>query len=379
MRRSSDWVLDVSVHFLGEGPSFQGRAQPGQVVLDWGATPLVQVTGGVWYFENIQLGNRSYPTSQQGVEAYGTDSLVNLKDVRIRTGSQSASGILASRGAEVRLYGTIELNEDLHDTELNSSFCSIVAEYHGAVRVRDSAGTLSLGNGSLSAGYYGTIELGGSSARITSWGDQSNCLAVNDSGRIDLHGTTTTLCAKKPGNTLIGLEDDGHILAEDATINLQTIASVPGAVILQKSSVFNGGPIVAQGPRGIVFATMSGSALGASVVGTVESVSADTGSYCFLRCSTNPASVSQQRNGKVDIQVSPNLGAGQKQINQISVDKSGKLSLQWNNVGLWYTVEYTTNLMDPSWISAPGTFPTVDNWWSNSVFAPASFYRIHYQ
>ena len=64
-------------------------------------------------------------------------------------------------------------------------------------------------NGSLSAGEYGLIGLGCETARITSWGRQSNCLAVNDSGRVDLHGTETTLCAKVAENTPIGPEHDG--------------------------------------------------------------------------------------------------------------------------------------------------------------------------
>lgn len=378
MRRASDFEDDVSVRFLGEGPGFQGKAAPGQVILDWNSTPLVRVSAGVWHFEYLQIGNRSYANSQQGIEAYGTDSLVRLENVRIRTASESGAGILASRGAEVRLIGAVELNDDLHETVLPLSFCGIIADYHGAIRMIGSDGSLSLGNGSLSASYYGTIELGGRWARITSWGQQSNCLAVNNSGRIDLHGTTTTLCARRASNALIGLEDDGNILAEGATIHLQTIAEVTGKVILQKSSRLYGGPIMVEGPQGAEFATMSGSTLVASAVGVIDKVSADTGSYCYLRCASNPTSVLQLRNGKVDIEVAGELSCGRRQINRVAVDQLGGLGMGWDHFGLWYTVEFKTNVADVTWLPAPGIWPTMENQWSKPTTdnGGANFYRV---
>ena len=378
MRRASDFLIDVSVYFIGTGTNFHGLAEPGAVLLNWGSTPLVHVLGGTWHFENVQIGNRTYPTTQQAVEAYGTDSLVFLKDVRIHTGSQSGAGIVAGRGAEVRLAGAIELNEDLHETELANSFCGIVAMYQGAVRCVDSGGTLSLGNGSLSAGYYGTVELGCATARITSWNRQANCLAVNNSGRIDLHGTGTTLVAKHVDNTLIGLEDDGHILAEGARIILQTGSLAPGKIVLQKTSTLYGGPMVIQGPRGVLFAIMSGSVLVGSAVGAIESVGADTGGYCYLTCSQAPAATNQVRNGRIDLTINPVLSATPGAITFMSVDAEGRVSLAWTPNALGYIVQYATNLVDGDWSAAEGVWPTLEPAWSSTAPATdrARYYRV---
>jgi len=302
MRRKSDALFDVSVHIVGEGRGFNGRARRGQVVLDWPASSLVRVESGVWHIENVQIGNRSYPNSQQGVEVYGTGSLLHLRDVRIRTGTLSGAGILAVRGGEVRLYGRIELNEDLHEKAPPRSFCAIYAFYNGVVRCRDPRGSLDMGNGSISVGYYGVVELGCKTARITSWGGQSNCLAINDSGRIDLHGTETTLCAKMKTNAVIGLEDDGHILAEGARIVLKTQPGAPASVVLQKYSALYGGPLVVEGPNGLHLWTMSGSNFVGAAVGKVDTVCADTGSYIYLSYKGKPGKVQERRNGKVDIE-----------------------------------------------------------------------------
>ena len=302
MRRKSDALYDVSVHFVGEARGFNGPARPGQVVLDWPSTPLVRVEGGIWNLENVQLGNRSYPNSQGGVEVYGTGSLLHLRDVRIRTGTLSGAGILASRGGEVRLYGMIELNEDLHEKAPPRSFCAIGASYHGVVRCRDPHGSLDMGNGSITVGYYGVVELGCKTARITSWGGQSNCLAINDSGRIDLHGTETTLCAKMKTNAVIGLEDDGHILAEGARIIVRTQPDVPASVVLQKYSALYGGPLVVEGPSGLRLWTMSGSNFVGAAIGKVDTVLADTGSYIYLSYKGKPGKVYERHNGKVDIE-----------------------------------------------------------------------------
>lgn len=302
MSQVSESLRDVSVHFVGMSKMFEGHAAPGEVIFDWGSTPLVQVYSGSWYFENLQIGNRTYPGSQTGVHVLGTASLVHLRDVRVRTGSQSGAGIYAGRGGEVRLYGCIELNEDLHDKAKENSFCGIIADYDGAVRWWDAEGTLSMGNGTLSVGYFGIIELGCKTARITSWGRQSNCFALNNSGRIDVHGTTTILSAKHPENTLIGPEDDGHILAEGAKIILKTEPGSAGKVVLQKSSTLFGGPFVIEGPSGVSFYAMSGSTLVGATVGKVDTVAADTGSYVSLSCEKPPAKITEIRNGKVDIQ-----------------------------------------------------------------------------
>ena len=377
MRREGG-TIDVSCYFIGTGPSFVGDAAPGEVVLDFGSTPLVLINGGTWYFQYVQVGDRSYGNSQQGFEVYGTDSLVRLRDVRIRTGSLSGSGIIASRGAAVQLYGTIEINEDLHEIELASSFAAITASYNGSVKYRDPGGSLSIGNGTLSALYYGTIELGCDTARITSWNRQSNCLAINDSGRIDLHGTTTTLKAQHVDNTLIGLEDDGHILAEGADIILKTISGAPGRVIMQKASDFMGGTLQVDGPRGALFSTSSDSAIVCAVSGVVETVVADTSGYCYLLANQAPGSTTEMRNGKIDIQISASLKSEPLVIESLSKSHDGNVSLSWNDVSLSYTVEYNTNVQDGAWGAVGGVWPSMENSWSNTASPGASrmFYRV---
>jgi len=115
------------------------------------------------------------------------------------------------------------------------TFAGIIATDHGIVRFAERAGaSLEIGNGSLSAEYYGVIRLGCQTAHITSWGEQSNCLAVNNSGRIDLHNTPTRLCARQKQNTPIGLEHDGHVLAEGARIIIEGTNDI--AIYLQKAS-----------------------------------------------------------------------------------------------------------------------------------------------
>lgn len=158
MRREGDWRIDISVHIVGEGKNFEGAAEPGEVVMDWGTGLQIQVENGVWNLQNIQIGNRSYKGSQQGIIASGSSALVHLRDVRIRTASQSGCGIGAVRGGEVQLHGSIELNEDLHDKAPENSFCGIRASYHGIVRWNDGSGVLSIGNGSLTTGYFGMID-----------------------------------------------------------------------------------------------------------------------------------------------------------------------------------------------------------------------------
>jgi hypothetical protein len=136
----------------------------------------------------------------------------------------------------VQLLGAIKVNERLHEGAGENTFAGIVATDHGVVRFAENEGaSLDMGNGQLSASYYGVIRLGCETARITSWGEQSNCLAVNNSGRIDLHGTTTRLCARNKRNTPIGLEHDGHILAEAARIIIEGTNDT-AAIHLQKAS-----------------------------------------------------------------------------------------------------------------------------------------------
>ncbi len=303
MRREGDNRIDISVHIVGEGRNFEGAAEPGEVILDWGTGLQIQVDNGIWFLVNIQIGNRSYKGTQQGIIVSGSSSLVHLRNVRIRTTSQSGAGICALRGGEVQLHGRIELNEDLHDKAPENSFCGISASYNGVVRWNDPAGVLSMGNGSLSAGYFGIIELGCKTARITSWVRQANNLAINDSGRIDLHGTETTLCSKHKENTLIGLEDDGHILAENAKIIIETEPDYPGSVVLQKASTLYVGTFIVRGKSGVNFAASSGSSLIGAVEGKMGWVGAETGSYIALWCSQKPESINESKHGMIDIQV----------------------------------------------------------------------------
>jgi len=198
-----------------------------------GGTAMVDVREGDWWLENIQIGTGT-KRQRRGVTATGP-GFVTLKNVTFRTRSLSDAAIYAHRGGLVELRGAIRLNEHLHEHAEEETFAGIIAMDHGIIRFaeRDDA-SLEIGNGSLSVGYYGVIALGCKTARITSWGEQSNCLAVNNSGRIDLRNTTTRLRAQQKRNTPIGLEHDGHILAEDAHIIIEGTNNT--AIHLQKAS-----------------------------------------------------------------------------------------------------------------------------------------------
>ena len=84
-------------------------------ILNWtaGDEPLVSVTQGRWSLENLQIGTRQ-EGQRRGVCVRGP-GVVELHDVRIRTASQSAPGLHATRGGLAELFGKIELNEDLHE------------------------------------------------------------------------------------------------------------------------------------------------------------------------------------------------------------------------------------------------------------------------
>jgi len=213
-----------------------GADKGGAAVLAWeGDTALVDVREGDWGLENVQIGTFS-TRQRRGVMVAGPGT-ATLKNVTFRLRSLSDGGIYAHRGGQVMLRGRIALNEQLHEQADPETFCGIIAEDHGLVRFGEHEGaSLDMGNGSLSASYYGVIRLGCETARITSWGEQSNNLAINNSGRIDLHDTTVTLDAKRPRNTPIGLEHDGHILGEGARVIIVSNNSM--AIALQKASTF---------------------------------------------------------------------------------------------------------------------------------------------
>jgi hypothetical protein len=269
-----------AVRIVGEKDGFTKPADLGTVVFDWEISGdyrhLVTVTEGSWHMENIQLGTRK-PRQREGISVAGPGKLT-LRNVRIHTRSFSGPALYAHRGGRIELAGTMELNEDLHDDRIEEeSFAGIIAEDHGSVKFieRDGA-SLSLGNGSLSASYYGTIELGCQWARITSWGTQSNNIAVNNSGRVDLHGTQTTLVAQQSRNTPIGLEHDGHVLAEGAHIVIET-KDDQNAIVLQKASTLFCNDIEVRGKPGAAIVAYSGSVFVGGFLGNLGKIAATTG------------------------------------------------------------------------------------------------------
>ena len=258
----------VKVHIRGK-PDLDGKVP----VLDWKSEPMIDATEGAWWFENLQIG--SFLTTQRVGAAVSKTAHVTLKDVVFRTRSHSGGAIHATRGGKVSLRGSIRINEHLHDKAENETFSGIVAEDHGLVMFEETKGaSLDMGNGSLSASYYGVIRLGCETATITSWGEQSNNLAINNGGRIDLHGSTTTLCARKKSNTPIGLEHDGHILAEGAHIIIQ--GDNENAIVLQKSSTLTCNDIELRGTFKTAIWSMSGSMFAGSFLGDIPGLSANT-------------------------------------------------------------------------------------------------------
>ncbi len=220
----------------GVSVSIVGRAAAGQErpIFAWEGGPcMVDVREGSWVIDNVQIGSGS-TRQRRGVMVAGPGE-VTLRNVTFRTRSQSDAAIYAHRGGHALLRGAIRINEHLYDQADDETFSGIIATDHGLVRfIEHDGASLDIGNGSLSASYYGCIWLGCEHARITSWGEQANTLAINNSGRIDLHGTTTTLRATNPRNTPIGLEHDGHVLAEDARIIIEGGNGM--AIALQKAS-----------------------------------------------------------------------------------------------------------------------------------------------
>jgi hypothetical protein len=259
----------VTVQIIGE-PGADGALPR----FGWeGGTAMVFVGEGDWWIENIQIGTGT-TRQRRGVMATGP-AKVTLKDVVFRTRSHSDAAIYAERGGLALLRGAIRINEDLHNHAPDESFAGIIATDHGIVRFDDSGGGfLDMGNGSLMASYYGCIGLGCRTAHITSWGDQSNTLAIDNSGRIDLHNTTTTVSAKKKRNTPIGLEHDGHILAEGAHIVIEGENEM--AIALQKASTFTCNDIELRGVFRTTLWASSGSMFVGRFLTDVSDISADT-------------------------------------------------------------------------------------------------------
>ncbi|MCP3919566.1 MAG: DUF1565 domain-containing protein [bacterium] len=217
----------------GADVRFVGPDGDEPAVLAWnGERRMIEVFEGSWRFERVQIGSFS-KSQRRGVHVYGPAHVI-LKDVDVQLRSHSDAGIWADHGGRVTLRGRVRLNAHLHEKADDETFSGILATHHGVVAFdeRDDA-SLELGNGNLSVRTYGLIKLGCSSARVTCW-TKSNNLTINNGGRIDLHNTPTVLRAHKKNNTPIGLEHDGHILAEDAHIKI--IGPNDSAIALQKAS-----------------------------------------------------------------------------------------------------------------------------------------------
>lgn len=244
-------------------------------VLAWrGGASMIDIREGTWRIENFEVGTFR-ADQRQGIAVSGP-AFVTLKDLILRTRSHSGAGLLAHRGGRIELLGAIRLNEHLHDEAEDESFCGIVATDHGVIKFAQRQGaSLDIGNGSLSSSYYGCIRLGCETARITSWGRQSNCFAVNNGGRIDAHGTSVTLCAKRAENTPIGPEHDGHILAEDAKVTI--VGKNDAAITLQKASTFTCNDIVLDGEFRKAIWAMSGSMFVGRFLTDVGRIEAHTG------------------------------------------------------------------------------------------------------
>ncbi|MHC4333710.1 MAG: ankyrin repeat domain-containing protein [Planctomycetota bacterium] len=274
----------AKVRIVGTASGFDKPAPLGTVLLDWEnqfLEYLLAVNQGYWTLENIQLGTRKENQSS-GIKVAGP-GLLELRRVRIHTAAIKGAGLRAHHGGRVHLYGTIELNEDLKDSGGDDeSFCRIEAEYGGVVRfIQGKGATLTLGNGNLSASYYGVIELGCEQASITSWNYQSNPIAVNNSGRVDLHNTTTTVCARNRRNIPIGLEDDGHMLAEGAHIIIDGQGN-SGIIVLQKASSFFCNDVEIRGQVRNPLLAMSGSVLLVGIHGDLGRVWAHSGSTIII-------------------------------------------------------------------------------------------------
>lgn len=213
------------------------------VVLGWPGSEMVLVTEGSWAFEGLQIGAFT-KDQRRGITVTGP-ARVELRSVTFRLRSNSDAAIWARNGGVAMLRGRIAINEHLHEKAEDETFSGVLATEHGIVEFASRDGSaLDLGNGSLSVRTYGIIRLGCERARITCW-TQSNNLGANSSGRIDLLGTPVTLCARQRNNTPIGLEHDGHVLAEDAKI---TIAGAnDSAIALQKASTFTCNDILLDG------------------------------------------------------------------------------------------------------------------------------------
>jgi hypothetical protein len=244
-------------------------------VLAWKSEIMVDAREGAWKLRRLVIGTEE-PGQKRGIQASGPVEVL-AQDVSFRLRSNSDAGVMSRRGARVALRGTIRLNDPPPDGE---SFSGIVATDSGVVEFDERQGSfLELGNGSLAASYYGSIRLGCEAASITSR-TRSNCLSIGNSGRIDLRNTPTLLVATDPKNTPIGLEHDGHVLAEDAKITI--VGTNDAAIALQKSSTLTCNDVELKGKFDRALWASSGSIFVGAFVGDVGRIEATTGASIHI-------------------------------------------------------------------------------------------------
>jgi hypothetical protein len=243
----------------------------GPVVFAWnGGEPLVDAREGTWRISGVQVGSSERAEARR---ARDWTIEVILDGVAFQLRSTSDAGIFARRGGRIALRGAIRLN--VPPPEGEESFSGVIATDQGVVEFDERQGSsLELGNGSLSASYYGSIRLGCESASITS-GTRSNCLSIGNGGRIDLRNAETTLVATDPKNTPIGLEHDGHVLAEDAHIKIR--GKNDAAIALQKASTLTCNDVELDGEFEYALWATSGSMFVGAFLGDLGRLEASTG------------------------------------------------------------------------------------------------------
>jgi len=247
-------------------------------VLAWPGDEMVLVSDGTWSLANVQIGSFT-KAQRRGITVLGPGH-VELRNTTFRLRSNSDAAIWAQRGGLVTLRGAIAVNEQLHDKAEAETFSGLLATDHGIIEFGETDGaSLELGNGSLSVRTYGIIRLGCARARITCW-TQSNNFAINSSGRIDVRNTPVVLRAWLRNNTPIGLEHDGHLLAEDARITI--VGPNDSAIALQKASTFTCNDLALEGEFGHTIWASSGSMFVGRFLGDVGKVSASTGAAIHI-------------------------------------------------------------------------------------------------
>ena len=237
-----------------------------------GERRTVHATEGRWVLEDLGVG--SFDEGQvRGVYGQGPVE-VTVRDVNFELRSRSDAALWAERGARIAISGAIRINDrELGDPVPKDSYSCILATDGGVVEVVDkSESSLVMGNGSLRTSYWGSIRLGCPEVRLTCHTD-GNVLSIGNSGRIDLRNSETTLHAVKSNNTPIGLEHDGHVLAEDAVIRIR--GKNDSAIALQKFSTLTCNDIYLEGEfRTALWASSGSMFVGRfkSDVGAIEAV-----------------------------------------------------------------------------------------------------------